>query len=170
MKRFGLALSAACVLALAVTGTASADGTNYLKNRDWVVGSIKRLSLDLTRDQHFTIAAWETRTGADGFYYAWYREADGTTYSYTGRVTCINVVGQNAMVGIVLVKTTFPGTVAGQGGTVAITNYGGPNTVGQRDSISPGDFTATAPTVCPPVRTAVTPTYAGNVIVHDGDL
>jgi hypothetical protein len=172
MKRFGLALSAACVLALAVTGTAAAHGDDnyYVKNRDWVVGSIKRTSYDGFLDQHFTIAAWETRNGANGIYIANYKRPDGTTFGYVGRVTCINVVGKNAMVGIAVVKTSFPNTVVGQGGFVRVTDYGPASVVGQRDSVSPSNFLATPPTVCPESETETTPTYAGNIVVHDGDL
>jgi hypothetical protein len=168
MKRFGLAVSAACVLALAVTGTASANG--YQSDRDWVLGAIKRTSLDGTVDQTHVVGAWETKTGADGAYSATYRYPNGTTASYSGRVTCVNVVGMNAYVGIKVTSSrNRPDAVVGSGEIIRVSKWGNSMT-GQKDAISPGVFSPTAPTVCPEPYGDTSPTYWGGVILHDGDL
>jgi hypothetical protein len=173
MKRFGLAVGVGCLLAACVPAVAGANG-DYANNRDWVLGAINRTSLDGTVNQYHAIGAWETRSGgAEGLYSAWYRDSAGNKTGYSGRVTCINVVGQSAIVGItVLPGETRDDLVAGAGQLIRVTNYGGPqgDGNGQLDSISPGAISASGPTVCPaPVKVA-TPTLRGNVLIHDGDL
>lgn len=169
MKRFGLVLVVACLMALVVSGTAAATGGGGHHSRDFVIGSIKRLGVNDSLERHFTVAAFETRWGAEGIYHATYgKGADRTSYS--GRVTCVNVVGQNAMVGIQVTRSNgVADAVVGTGELIRISNYGGPNVPGQRDSISPGAFSPTAPTVCPAPIQVATPTFAGNIIIHDGD-
>jgi hypothetical protein len=169
MKRFGLVASAVCVLALAAGGTASANG--YTSDRDWVLGAIKRTSLDGTVDQTHLFGAWETRTAADGLYSAAYRTiATGAKASYAGRVTCINVVGNNAYIGIrVTQSSNRPDAVVGSGEIIRVTKWGSSST-GQKDAVSPGVFSATPPTVCPAPYADTSPTYWGGVLMHDGDL
>ena len=173
MKRLGLAAAAGCVLAGTLTGLAGAD-SNYAKDRDWVHGAIKRTSLNGQVRQHHEVDAWETSKGGVAGHYTT-RYADPVTdekTGYTGRITCIRVVGSNATIGVEVQKgETRPDVEPGDGQVIRVTNYGNGNgdSSGQKDSVSPGAITATPPTSCPLPIKVKTPTTSGNVVVHDGD-
>ena len=173
MKRLGLAATAGCVLATGLTGLAGAN-SNYAKDRDWVHGAIKRTSLNGQVRQHHEVNAWETSKGGVAGHYTT-RYADprtGEKTGYTGRITCIRVVGSNATIGVeVLAGETRPDVDAGDGQVIRVTNYGGPrgDASGQKDSVSPGAISATPPASCPLPGKVRTPTTSGNVVLHDGD-
>lgn len=173
MKRFGLALGTGCLLAASLSGLAGAD-SNYAQDRDWVHGAIKRTSLDGTIRQHHEVDAWETKKGGvDGHYTTRYANpVTNEKTGYSGRITCIRVVGSNATIGVeVLPGETRPDVVAGNGQVIRVTNYGGGSgdSSGQKDSVSPGAISVTPPTTCPLPVKVKTPTSSGNVVLHDGD-
>ncbi len=173
MKRLGLAVAAGCILAATTAGLAGAD-SNYAKDRDWVHAAVKRTSLNGKIRQHHEVNAWETKKGGvDGHYTTRYADpVTGEKTGYSGRITCIRVVGNNATIGIeVRAGETRPDVDAGDGQVIRVSNYGTGNgdSSGQKDSVSPGAITTTPPTSCPLPVKVKTPTTSGNVVVHDGD-
>jgi hypothetical protein len=168
MKRLGLVLAAAGLLAVGVTGVADA-GNGGGNPRDFVAGAVKRLGYNDSVERHFILSAHATPQGPQGSYTATYGQGK-TRAGYSGRVTCVNVVGNFAKVGIVITSSeNRPDAVVGTYEILRVTDYGNPSDGGQRDSLSPGDFSVT-PAVCDAPYGDPTPTYSGNFEVHDGDL
>jgi hypothetical protein len=83
-------------------------------------------------------------------------------HSYTGEVTCLSVVGNQATVGIEIVKSSDPALI-GQGELWNITDNGSP---GDADQIAGFEITPTPPLVCPPLFFSV-PVVSGNYVIRD---
>ena len=168
MKRFGLAL-AVCCLAAATAGVGGASAGNDNGGRyDFVSGAIKRVGYDDSVERHFILSAHQTPQGPTGRYTATYGKGSGRI-EYKGDVTCINVVGNVAKVGILVTESTHPvGQPIGYYEILRVTDYGEPSGDGQMDSLSPATPFTVTPADCSAPITDPTPTYAGNFTVHDG--
>ena len=87
-------------------------------------------------------------------------DAEGI-HSYTGEVTCLSVIGNQASVGIEIVKSSDPALI-GQGELWSVVDNGS----GDADRIAGYEITSTPPVVCPPLFFNV-PVVSGNYVVHD---
>ena len=161
MKRFGLALVVGAVSVLAISGSASAGGPY-----DSVSGAIKRLGLNDSIERHFILEAKNGPQGPKGHYSATYGKGKAAQ-GYKGDVTCIEVVGNRAKVGIRVTESTRPDVVVGTYEILRVIDNGNPSGDDQMDVLSPGVFTATPANCSNPVGD-VTPTYAGNFTLNDG--
>jgi hypothetical protein len=83
-------------------------------------------------------------------------------HSYTGEVTCLSVIGNQATIGIVIVKSSDP-ALLGQGELWSVVDNGSP---GDSDRVAGFEITPTPPVVCPPLFFNV-PVASGNYVVHD---
>ena len=83
-------------------------------------------------------------------------------HSYTGNVTCVSVIGNQASIGIEIVKSSDPALV-GQGELWSVVDNGSP---GDQDRIAGYEITSTPPVVCPPLFFNV-PIVSGNYVIHD---
>jgi hypothetical protein len=79
-------------------------------------------------------------------------------HSYTGNVTCLSVMGNQASIGIEIVQSSDP-TLIGQGELWNVVD-------GHPDQIAGFEITPTPPVVCPPLFFSV-PIVSGNYVVHD---
>jgi hypothetical protein len=84
-------------------------------------------------------------------------DAEGI-HSYTGNVTCLSVMGNQASIGIEIVQSSDP-TLIGQGELWRVVE-------GHPDGIAGYEITPTPPVVCPPLFFTV-PIVSGNYVVHD---
>ena len=83
-------------------------------------------------------------------------------HSYTGEVTCLSVFGNEATVGIRIVRSSDPALV-GQGELWSIVDNGSP---GVSDRIAGYEITPTPPLSCPPLFFNVA-VVSGNYAVRD---
>jgi hypothetical protein len=83
-------------------------------------------------------------------------------HTYTGKVTCLSVGGNQASIGIVIVKSSDPALV-GQGELWSVVDGGSP---GDADRIAGYAITPTPPVTCPPLFFNV-PVVSGNYAIHD---
>jgi hypothetical protein len=81
---------------------------------------------------------------------------------YRGRVTCLNIVGNEATVGIEIVKSDDPSQV-GRGELWSVVDGDG---TGHADRVAGYAITATPPVECPPLSFNV-PIVSGDYVVHD---
>jgi hypothetical protein len=81
---------------------------------------------------------------------------------YRGRVTCLNVVGNTATVGIEIVKSTDP-AMEGRGQLWSVVDGGDS---GNPDRIAGFPLTPSPPTVCPLLFFNV-PVVSGDYVIHD---
>jgi hypothetical protein len=88
-------------------------------------------------------------------------DAEGI-HSYTGTVTCLSVVGNQASIGMVIEKSSDP-TLIGQGELWSVVDT---HPFGDADLIAGYEITSTPPVVCPPLFFNV-PVVSGNYVVHD---
>ena len=88
-------------------------------------------------------------------------DAEGI-HSYTGEVTCLSVIGNQASIGIEIVKSSDPALV-GQGELWSVVDNGSP---GGSDRIAGYEITPTPPVVCPSLFFNV-PIVSGNYVIHD---
>ncbi len=88
-------------------------------------------------------------------------DAEGI-HSYTGEVTCLSVVGNQASIGMVIEKSSDP-TLIGEGELWSVVDTHG---FGDADLIAGYEITPTPPVVCPPLFFNV-PVVSGNYVVHD---
>lgn len=166
MKRFGLAVAVCGLLASSIAGTAVAGAANGNGGPyDFVSGAIKRLGLNDSVERHFILTAHDGPQGAHGSYTATYGKGKSST-GYKGDVTCVNVEGNLARVGIRITESTVADAPVGKYEILRVTEYGQPSDDGQRDSLSPGVVTAT-PANCSGPYGDPTPTYSGNFSMHD---
>lgn len=86
-------------------------------------------------------------------------------HSYTGDVTCLSVFGNQATVGIQIVKSSDP-TLVGQGELWHVVDSGSPD---NPDRIAGFEITPAVPVVCPPLFFDV-PVVSGNYVVHNAAL
>jgi hypothetical protein len=86
-------------------------------------------------------------------------DAEGI-HSYTGNVTCLSVIGNQASIGIEIVKSSDPALI-GQGELWSVVDS-------SPDRIAGYEITPTAPVVCPALFFNV-PIVSGNYVVHDAD-
>ena len=84
-------------------------------------------------------------------------DAEGI-HSYTGNVTCLSVMGNQASIGIEIVQSSDP-TLIGQGELWSVVEA-------HPDGIAGYEITPTPPVVCPPLFFTV-PIVSGNYVVHD---
>jgi len=160
MKRFGLAVCLGSLLALAAPVGAGAAGPY-----DFVSGAIKRVGLSDSTDRHFILSAHNGPQGPNGQYTATYGKGKSAV-GYKGTVTCVNVVGNLARVGIQITESSRSDVVVGSYEILRVTDYGNPSGDDQMDSLSPGVFTS-VPANCADPYEDPTPTYAGNFTVND---
>ena len=83
-------------------------------------------------------------------------------HSYRGGVTCLNVVGNEATIGIEIEKSSDP-ALEGQGELWSVVDGAG---TGQPDRIAGYEITPTPPTACPELFFNV-PVISGDYVVHD---
>jgi hypothetical protein len=88
-------------------------------------------------------------------------DAEGL-HSYTGDVTCLSVIGNQATVGIEIVKSSVAAFI-GRGELWSIVDNGSP---GDTDRIAGYEITAAPPVVCPPLFFNVS-VVSGNYVIHD---
>jgi len=88
-------------------------------------------------------------------------DAEGI-HSYTGEVTCLSVIGNQASVGMVIEKSSDPALI-GKGELWSVVDTHG---FGDADLIAGYEITSTPPVVCPPLFFNV-PAVSGNYVVHD---
>ncbi|PWU24848.1 MAG: hypothetical protein C5B48_04250 [Candidatus Rokuibacteriota bacterium] len=79
-------------------------------------------------------------------------------HKYTGEVTCLNVIGNQATVGIRIVKSSDP-ALLGQGELWSVVDS-------NPDRIAGYEITPTIPVVCPTLFFNV-PVVSGNYLIHD---
>jgi hypothetical protein len=84
-------------------------------------------------------------------------DAEGI-HSYTGNVTCLSVIGNQASIGIQIVKSSDP-ALLGQGELWSVVDDA-------PDRIAGYEITPTPPVVCPSLFFNV-PIVSGNYVVHD---
>lgn len=162
MRQIGLALGVCSLIALGGVGVAGADGGG---SKDSVTGSLKRTSLDGTRPQHHIISAHVGRNGAHGTYSATYgKGADRTEIG--GRVTCLRVKDNKAMVGIKITKSNDNEARVGMYHLIRIADHGNPNDGGNDDALSPGAL-SDDPLACPAPVNEFSPYVSGNLVVRD---
>jgi hypothetical protein len=87
-------------------------------------------------------------------------DAEGI-HSYTGEVTCLSVFGNQATVGIEIVKSSDPSLI-GRGELWNVRDNGSP---GDSDRIAGFEITSTPPVVCPPLFFDVQ-VVSGNYVIH----
>jgi hypothetical protein len=94
--------------------------------------------------------------------------ATGFQAEVYGRVTCLNVVGNQAVVGSEITKTSDPGFLpVGIGALAQYTDNGEPgsnSTTPDRGFATP---VPTPPVICPPPGFPTSPVTQGNFVVHD---
>jgi hypothetical protein len=83
-------------------------------------------------------------------------------HSYTGEVTCLTVIGNQATIGIRIVKSSNP-TFIGQGELWSIVDNGSP---GDADGIAGREITPVPPVACPLLFFTV-PVVSGNYVIND---
>jgi hypothetical protein len=83
-------------------------------------------------------------------------------HSYTGEVTCLTVIGNQATVGIRIVKSSNP-TFIGQGELWSIVDNG---STGDADGIAGREITPVPPVECPLLFFTV-PVVSGNYVIHE---
>jgi hypothetical protein len=88
-------------------------------------------------------------------------DAEGI-HSYTGTVTCLSVVGNQASIGMVIEKSSDPALI-GKGELWSVVDTHG---FGDADLIAGYEITSTPPVVCPPLFFNV-PVVSGNYVVND---
>jgi hypothetical protein len=88
-------------------------------------------------------------------------DAEGI-HSYTGEVTCLSVIGNQASIGMVIEKSSDPSLI-GQGELWSVVDN---HSFGYSDQIAGYEITPTPPVVCPPLFFSV-PVVSGNYVVHD---
>ena len=83
-------------------------------------------------------------------------------HSYKGAVTCLSVIGNQASIGIQIVKSSNPAFI-GQGELWSVVDNG---SLGGPDQIAGYEITPTPPVVCPPLFFNV-PIVSGNYNIRD---
>jgi hypothetical protein len=84
-------------------------------------------------------------------------DAEGI-HSYTGQITCLSVIGNQASIGIEIVKSSDP-ALLGQGELWSVVDNA-------PDRIAGYEITPTPPVLCPALFFNV-PIVSGNYVVHD---
>ena len=157
MRRFvGLALGAGMLVIMAAPAGAAATGTN----RDRVVGKATHLGADAPFPP-ITVRV-NASSDADGSNPRGVLtvRSDEIGQRRRGEVTCLNVQGNTATIGIRIVKAEDPNAV-GKGELFKIIDNGDSG-----DQIAGYAITATPPTVCPPLPFTVG-VVSGNYRVSD---
>jgi hypothetical protein len=95
----------------------------------------------------------------------WYTDdATGFLFDEAGVVTCLNVVGNNATVGMRIDRSKLPGFPGeGNGFLFYVSDYGEPGDMDSHLDVPQ----VIPPTVCPPPITFAYPQKSGNFVVHD---
>jgi hypothetical protein len=136
---------------LAVTGQ---DGPKH----DFVKGTAEHLGADPPFPViQVRINARSDAAGTDAKGYVTVRGASPVV-PYTGRVTCLNVRGNEATIGIEIVKSSDP-ALEGQGQLWNVVD-------GTPDQIAGFPLTPTPPTDCAPLFFSV-PVISGDYVIHD---
>jgi hypothetical protein len=136
---------------LAVTGVAG-------PKRDFVKGTAEHFGADPPFPAiQVRIDARSDAVGTDAKGYLIVRGAPPIV-PYRGRVSCLNVRGNEATVGIEIVKSSDP-ALEGQGQLWSVVD-------GSPDQIAGFPLTPTPPTVCPPLSFNV-PVVSGDYVIHD---
>jgi hypothetical protein len=153
-------LVAAVLAGLSLTLTGS--GQAISAKQDFVTGTAQHLGADPPFPA--IQVRINARSKADGTHPRGRLAVEGPmpdVQTYRGRVTCLNVVGNRATVGIEVTKSTDAAMV-GKGELWSVVDGGnnGP------DRIAGYPFTATPPTVCPPLPFTVE-VVSGDYRVHD---
>jgi hypothetical protein len=103
--------------------------------------------------------------GTDPRGHLWYTDdATGFLFDEAGVVTCLNVVGNNATIGMRIDRSKLPGFPGeGNGFLFYVSDYGEPGDLDTHLDLP----LPTPPTVCPTPIAAVYPQKSGNFVVHD---
>jgi hypothetical protein len=153
--RMLLRAAALAALLLAVTAQAGMAG------QDAVTGTARHLGADPpfpVIQVHVNAFADATGLNPRGFLSV---DAEGI-HSYTGEITCLSVFGNQATVGIQIVRSSDPALI-GQGELWSIVDNGSPS---DSDRIAGYEITPTPPVSCPPLFFNVS-VVAGNYVVRD---
>lgn len=156
-------LRASIVLAgLSLLAVAAPAGEAISQNQDSVTGT----AVHLGADPPFPAiqVSIDARSKADGSHQHGSLSVEGTTpvETYRGKVTCLNVAGDQATIGIQIVKSTDPAMV-GQGQLWSVVDSADPATP---DRVAGFPLTATPPIACPPLSFNV-PVVSGDYQIHD---
>jgi hypothetical protein len=162
MKRIALAVATASLFAGGINAGAAAAATY-----DSVEGAIWRTKLNSGPDRHFVVSAHAGPNGAKGHYQATYGQGKTST-GYTGRVTCVQVFGNRATVGIYVTKSTFSEIPAGTYENIYVVDNGNPASGGLEDAISPGPAQAGPVSCTQPLVFELDTQLRGNVLVKAG--
>jgi hypothetical protein len=146
--------------AIAVAGLLLALAPAAQAGQDAVTGTARHLGADPPYPEiQVHVSAHADATGADP---RGSLSVDATDiHSYTGDVTCLNVFGNQATIGIQIVKSSDPSLV-GQGELWSLVD-GSPE---NPDLIAGYEITATPPATCPPLIFNV-PVVNGNYTIRD---
>ncbi len=165
MKRLLLTMSLALVVALAVSGVASATHSNGKgPDKDLVSGTGQFLPDTLDLEIHVNAQSGPSGEDAKGRFFV--RRGDDTDLDFRGEVTCLHVDGNRATVGGRITQARAGDeSLEGRGIVLFIEDNGeGSN---NPDDESDGFFTPTPPQTCPPPTFGTAPFEKGNYIVHD---
>jgi hypothetical protein len=159
--RILLAAAVLAGLSLLVTGAGQAISAK----QDFVTGTAQHLGAD----PPFPViqVRINARSKADGTRPRGHLAVQGTmpfVQTSRGRVTCLNVVGDQATVGIEIVKSTDPAMV-GKGELWSVVDGGATG----EDRIAGFPLTPTPPIVCPPLFFNV-PVVSGDYRINDAAL
>jgi len=83
-------------------------------------------------------------------------------HSYTGEVRCLTVIGNQATIGIEIVRSSDSALI-GQGELWSLVDNGSP---GDSDRIAGYEITPSPPLLCPPLFFSVE-VVSGNYVIHD---
>lgn len=177
MKKLLAALILALILSVvAGSGAALATHSNGEgPNNDFARGTVKEFvsigSVEVEQINEVNATSGAAGEDPRGHFFIKSHASVSTSafnFEASGRVTCLRVGGNRAMVGGVVERgTTVAGTsLEGRGYLVTIVDNGEPNAV---DGFL-GFFTFTPPQTCPPPSLAAPPSNLGNYIVHDATM
>ena len=171
MKYLFAPLAVACMVAAVVAAPAlAAEPAGNGGPFDSVTGSMQRFNLApfSTEQVDGIVSAHQSpQGGAHGMFTL---RNEGNGLDYTGDVTCINAIGNRAVIGIRFTKSNSARFPVGGGQFVFFVDNGPPSAVNpQRDAFSPGPPLAKAPTECTLLLPDFTrPFISANFVIHDG--
>jgi hypothetical protein len=154
-------LLAAALAGLLLAVTASAGDAVGGPTQDIVSGTARHLGADApfpVIQVHVNAFADATGFNPEGNLSV---DAEGI-HSYRGEVTCMSVSGNQATIGIEIVKSSDPALI-GKGELWSVVDNGSP---GDSDRIAGYPITAAPPVVCPALSFNV-PVVSGNYVIHD---
>jgi hypothetical protein len=171
MRRSLSVLISAALASLALSSTASAThSAGQGPKHDFVVGSVKFEGLSPTRapvvsERHTNAKSGPSGEDPQGHF--WIRqETPGPPLDFRGRVTCLTVTGNRAVVGgeVDREQSKLPPPPGRNGVLIEYVDNGEGN---EPPDMSRPTSTASPPEVCPSALNIAQPITSGNVSVHD---